>query len=105
MIDETMLQEAVARVVTASKPKRVILFGSYARGEASEDSDVDLMVIERQVDDRCEEMARLRGAVGDIGAGVDVLVYSEKEMEERRDWCTSPVYWALREGRTLYAAS
>jgi len=65
---------------------------------------VDIMVIERQVDDRGEKMVRLRQAVGSIGVGVDVLVYSEAEVEERRDWCTSPIYWALREGRTLYAA-
>jgi hypothetical protein len=32
-----------------------------------------------------------------------VLVYSEQQVEERKDWCTSPVYWALREGRVLYA--
>jgi hypothetical protein len=61
------------------------------------------MVIEPRVDNRGEEMVRLRGAVGDVGIGVDVLVYSEGDVEERRDWCTSPVYWALREGRTLYA--
>lgn len=63
------------------------------------------MVKERHVDNRGEEMVRLRGAVGSVGVGVDVLVYSEKEVEERRNWCTSPVYWALREGKTLYAAS
>ena len=62
------------------------------------------IVIERHVDNRGEEMVRLRGAVGHIGTGVDVLVYSEAEVEERRDWCTSPIYWALREGRTLYDA-
>jgi len=81
-----------------------VLFGSYGRGDADEDSDVDLMVVQPQVTDRGAEMVRLRAAVGNIGAGVDVLVYSEKEIEERRNWCTSPIYWALREGRMLYAA-
>jgi predicted nucleotidyltransferase len=104
MIDERKLQEAVQRIVAVAQPSRVILFGSYGRGDAAEESDLDLIVIERHVEDRGEEMVRLRGAVGYIGTGVDVLVYSEAEVEERRDWCTSPIYWALREGRTLYDA-
>jgi len=103
-LDERKLQEAVQRIVAAAQPRRIILFGSYGRGDAAAGSDLDLMVIERNVDNRYEEMIRLRKAVGHIGTGVDVLVYSEVEVEERKDWCTSPIYWALREGRTLYAA-
>jgi len=104
MIDERTLQEAVERIVAEARPSRVILFGSYGRGDADAGSDVDLIVVKPQVTDRAMEMIRLHEAVGSIGAGVDVLVYSEAEMEERRDWCTSPIYWALREGRMLYAA-
>jgi predicted nucleotidyltransferase len=104
MIDERTLQQIVNRIVAAAQPSRVILFGSYGRGDAADESDLDLIVVQRHVDNRGEEMVRLRGAVGHIGVGVDVLVYSEAEVEERRDWCTSPIYWALREGRTLYDA-
>lgn len=104
MIAEQTLQETVRRIVAAAHPKKVILFGSYARGEAGEGSDVDILVIESEVSDKHAEMIRLRGAVGSIGAGVDVLVYSEAEVEARKDWCTSPIYWALREGKVLYEA-
>jgi predicted nucleotidyltransferase len=104
MIDEHILQQAVKRIVAAAQPSRVILFGSHGRGDADAGSDVDLMVIKAQVPDKYAEMIRLHEAVGGIGVGVDVLVYSEAEIEERRDWCTSPIYWALREGRTLYVA-
>ncbi len=104
MIDEQVLQQAVQRIVAVAQPSRVILFGSYGRGDADQDSDLDIVVIEQRVDNRGEEMIRLRKAVGSIDVGVDVLVYSEAEIEERRDWCTCPIYWALREGRTLYVA-
>ena len=104
MIAEETLQEAVGRIVAAFHPTKVILFGSHARGEADEGSDVDLMVIKQQVENRYEEMIGLREAVGPVGAGVDVLVYSEAEVEARRDWCSSPIYWALREGKVLYEA-
>ena len=105
MIDEQSLEEATARIVAMVRPSRVILFGSYARDDAREGSDVDLLVIEPEVIDRYAEMVRVQEAMGRLGTGVDVLVYSEAEVEERRDWCTSPVYWALREGRTLYVAA
>ena len=104
MIDEQKLQQAVQRIVAVAQPSRVILFGSYGRGDADAGSDLDLMVIKPQVMDKYTEMINLHKVVGSIGVGVDVLVYSEAEIEERRDWCTSPIYWALREGRTLYVA-
>ena len=104
MLDERTLQQAVRRIVAVAQPNRVILFGSYGRGDADAGSDLDLMVIEPKVPDRYAEMIRLHEAVGSINVGVDVLVYSEAEIEERRDWCTSPIYWALREGRSLYVA-
>jgi predicted nucleotidyltransferase len=104
MIDERTLQEAVKRIVAAAQPSRVILFGSYGRDDADAGSDLDLLVIKPRVPDKYAEMIRLREAVGGVGVGVDLLVYSEAEVEERREWCTSPVYWALREGRTVYDA-
>ena len=102
MLPDQTIQAAVERIVAAANPTRVILFGSYARGEANEDSDLDLMVVEKVVANVGEEMVRLRHVVGDVGIGVDVLVYSEQEFEKRREWCSSPVYWATREGKVLY---
>jgi predicted nucleotidyltransferase len=105
MISEQKIQGAVKRIVQVAKPSKVILFGSYATGKTHEDSDLDLLVIEPEVSDRLEEMVRLRTAIGALGTGVDVLVYSEAEVRERADWCSSPIYWALREGRVLYEAN
>ena len=46
-------------LIAAAKPKLIIMFGSEARGDAGEDSDLDVMVVEEGVSDRAGEMVRL----------------------------------------------
>jgi predicted nucleotidyltransferase len=46
VIDEQGIQQAVQRIVAVAQPVRVILFGSYGRGDADAGSDLDIMVIE-----------------------------------------------------------
>ena len=62
--------------------------GCLARGDAREDSDVDFLVIESEPHDKFNEMVRLRQA----------------EIAMHQNSCASAVYWALREGKVLYAA-
>lgn len=105
MTSEQAIQLAVDRIVEAAQPNRVILFGSHARGDATRNSDIDLMVIEEEVMSKQAEMVRLRHAVGNVGAGVDVLVYSEEEAAHRGQVPGTVIYWAIREGQVLYDAS
>lgn len=103
LLTENTIRKAVDRIVSvAHEPHRVVLFGSYARAEAGEDSDLDLLVVEREIDDYTAEYSRLREAVGSIGVGVDLILCSADEFEKRRHWWTTPVYWADREGKVLY---
>ncbi len=104
MIAEETIAQAVERIVAAAHPKRVILFGSYAQGQPDSGSDLDLMVIESEVPDTYREMVRLHEAVGSIGIGVDVLVYSEAEFERRSQVPGTVLYWARKEGRVVYDA-
>ena len=87
-----------------SSPARVVVFGSYGRGEATQDSDLDLLVIQKSVDDFTKEYTRLREAIGAIGVGVDLLLITEDQYEQRKDWCSSPIYWAHREGKVASEA-
>jgi predicted nucleotidyltransferase len=98
------LNEAVNRLVAAAQPLKVILFGSHARGEADDHSDVDLLIIEPTVSNRYEEMIRLNRALRGMLMSVDLLVVSEKEFEQRSATPGTVEHTARREGRLRYAA-
>jgi predicted nucleotidyltransferase len=103
MLDTQTIDSATNRLIAAAtSPVRVILFGSYARGTATEDSDLDLMVIEKDLPDKAAEYLRLRHAIGGIGAGVDVLLYSEEEALRRSQVPGTLLYWAFKEGQVLH---
>jgi predicted nucleotidyltransferase len=104
MISEKTIQKAVRRIVQATHPTKAILFGSYARDEADEGPDLDFMVIEPRVGNVGEEMVRLRAAVGDVGAGVDVLIYFDEEFERRSQVPGTVLYWVWKESWVLYDA-
>jgi hypothetical protein len=50
-------------------------------------------------------MIRLQKAVGSLGTGVDLLVYSEAEYERRSQVPGTVLYWARKEGRPVYEAA
>ncbi len=91
-------------LVDAAHPTKVILFGSHARGDSHVDSDVDLVVVERDVPSRYEEMVRLTQALAPLRMPIDVLVYSEADVAEKGEWLGTALRSALLEGEGLYAA-
>lgn len=98
------MQAAIERLVAAAQPTRIILFGSRARGDADDRSDVDLLVIKRAVTDRYEELVQLNQALRGLLLPVDLLLVSEQEFEERASQAGTVEHAARREGRVLYAA-
>jgi predicted nucleotidyltransferase len=105
MLSEQTVRQAVRRIRHAAQPSKIILFGSYARGDATDDSDLDLMVILPGKPDKVAEMIRLRQAVGSVGVGVDVLVFSEEEAQRRGQVPGTVLYWANKEGKVLYEST
>ena len=103
-LSESIRSRIVDIVVRAAAPTRIILFGSYARGEQNQYSDLDLVVVEPEVASHYEEMVRLTRALAPLGVPMDVLVYSEAEVKERGDWLGTPLRSALQEGQVLYQA-
>ncbi|MFH0825986.1 MAG: nucleotidyltransferase domain-containing protein [Pseudomonadota bacterium] len=100
------LQGMTQRIVAAASPAvKVILFGSYGRGDADDGSDIDLLVIEPEIDDMAEGYLRLRKAVGRMGVGVDLLLCTQRDFNRRSQVRGTVYYWAKNTGRVLYDAS
>jgi predicted nucleotidyltransferase len=85
----------------AGSPARVIVFGSHARGDARDGSDLDFLVIERDVANRAVEMARLRDALPPLEVPVDVIVVSEAHVAKWGPVKGTMVHAALGEGRLV----
>jgi len=99
---EEMIERAGRLLIgAASAPAKVILFGSQARGDADAGSDVDFLVIEREVEDRLAEEVKLRRALRGFGAPVDVIVMDEALAQRRAKVKGTMVDRALREGRVV----
>ncbi|MBU0702300.1 MAG: nucleotidyltransferase domain-containing protein [Chloroflexi bacterium] len=101
-VDAELIDEMVRRIVETSRPQKIIMFGSRARGEARPESDIDLLVIAESSKPRHQRAAPLYGAVSDILVAMDILVYTPGEVKE---WSNVPqafVTTAVREGQVLY---
>jgi predicted nucleotidyltransferase len=82
--------------------RRIILYGSLARGTASPESDFDLLIIETDPVSMREEMQRLGRAVHDLPYPVDVRVMGEQEFEETKNIIDGLAYPAHKYGVVLY---
>ncbi len=100
MLDQATINTFARRLLGAAPAgSEVILFGSYARGEATSNSDLDFLVIEPVVADRISEAVRLRSSLRGSRVGIDILVTSRRVFDE---WKTTPnniLPYAGKEGR------
>jgi len=106
VVSEETVRDMVDSIVREVDPERVYLFGSYARGEAREDSDVDILVVEHEPfgaeRSRRREMARLWRLLAGFGVPKDILVYSSEEVERWRRSRSHVIGHALQEGKLLH---
>jgi predicted nucleotidyltransferase len=104
-VDERFLAALVRRIVAVSGASRVILFGSRARNEERDDSDVDLFVIvPGQAEERDEKRRAISLALVKHLIPLDIIVRSEDDV--RRSISLGDPFIVddiLREGRVLYA--
>jgi predicted nucleotidyltransferase len=96
------IQEMVRRIVEHFHPEKIVLFGSYARGTAGPDSDVDLLVIMPISMPKRELRIQIRMQLHGLGISKDIVVATPEEFEAYRDIAGTIVRAAHLEGKTLY---
>jgi predicted nucleotidyltransferase len=104
MTVEEIIGQMVQRIAEQFHPEKIILFGSMARCEQRPDSDVDLLVVVREVSDRRALRVAMRRAVNGMGLSKDIVLLTSEEFERKRRIPGSAAYPAEQEGRVLYAA-
>jgi len=93
-------------IVHTAQPEQIILFGSFARGDATPDSDLDLLIIEKEPflqRSRRAELSKIRKALAPFHVAKDILLF---DVDEVKKWKQSPnhvIAQALQEGEVLYA--
>jgi len=104
MLDLATIREAVARVAKANGAVLAVLFGSYARGTATERSDVDLIFVENTSDRFLDRLGRyMFPLLDELHEAVELFVYTPAEFEQMK---RKPfVGRALREGVVLYEST
>ena len=102
-IQPELLEEAVKRLKDEFQPEEIFLFGSHVWGAPDEGSDIDLMVIVPQSDERpIRRDQRAQRCLGRLPISADVLVRTRQEVNRVRDVCGSLTQDVLKRGRKLH---
>lgn len=104
MITKRSIDTVVKRLIKAYDPLEIYLFGSYAWGKPTDDSDLDLLVVVDQSNESPYERA-VTGHLALIGMPIskDIKVYTRKEFSKRSKDHSSLSYKIKHEGKNLYA--
>ena len=103
MVEIEAIQNMSERIARAFKPDRIILFGSYAYGKPTEDSDVDLLVVMRHTGEGSRKAAEILTRVQPTFP-LDLLVRTPAGLKQRLAWNDYFLREIVEKGTVLYAA-
>jgi predicted nucleotidyltransferase len=103
MSDEEILEDIVARITEAIHPQKIILFGSWARGERGPHSDIDLLIIQESSLPRPQRYALVRRLFWGMRLPMDILVYTPEEFARYQSVPGSFTHTVAHQGKVLYA--
>ncbi len=101
-VDTELIEQITRTIVGRFRPKRIVLFGSRARGDHRPDSDIDLFVEMETTLRPPERATKIREAFGLYPWTMDVLVYTPQEVERWRNVTGTLLSMIENEGQVLY---
>ncbi|HEC02267.1 MAG TPA: nucleotidyltransferase domain-containing protein [Phycisphaerales bacterium] len=102
MITQQQISEVTRRIVERFEPRRIILFGSYANGTPTEESDLDLLIIKDSDVPSRQQNRKVRKILSDLRIPVDVIVKTTEEFQTYKDIVGTIIYPANKYGKTIY---
>lgn len=102
MISQGQIEEITRRIVVNYRPEKIILFGSYAIGNPTEDSDLDLLIVKEQTLPRYKRGREIRKYLRGLKVPVDLIVYTNEEIQNWKDVKTAFITRVIKEGKVLY---
>ena len=103
-VDSEKIDFLVQRIVEEAHPLRIILFGSAARGNAEQDSDIDVLVVMPEGTHRRRTAQLLYRTIRGAGVPFDVLVATPGDLEKHKNNIGLIYRTILEEGKVVYAA-
>jgi len=97
-----ILDAAVDRILSVVTPKKVLLFGSAARGEMHENSDIDLLVIVPSGLHRRRTAQNIYRKMIGVGFAADIVVITEDDEKRFIDDAGMVIHPAVIEGKLVY---
>ena len=105
MVPRSQIKQFSHAIAEQFRPHKIVLFGSYAYGKPTKDSDVDLLVIMDRTQYRGERMSvRIRHAIPRVFA-MDLLVRTPAEVAKRLRWGDCFMQEVIDKGEVLYEAN
>ena len=102
-ISPGLLEKVLERLKAEFQPEQIFLFGSHAWGTPRDDSDIDLMVIVPNSDERpIRRDQRAQRCLGRLPMPADVLVRTRREVNRYKHLRASLFHQVLNQGRKLY---
>lgn len=105
MVERAKIRKFCNTVAKQFRPKKIILFGSYAYGKPTENSDVDLLVIMNHIRRRGERTSlSIRHSVH-RDFPIDLLVRTPADVSKRLRWGDCFIQEIMQKGKVMYEAS
>ncbi len=102
MISKEKIEKIVKIIIEKYSPEKIILFGSYANGNPTEDSDVDFLIVKDTELPRYKRSREIRKYLRGLKAPIDLIVYNRDEIEEWKNVKNAFITQIVKNGKVMY---